>query len=166
MIKLIKLLSFFAVIIIISLTALRFIAPSVFFNYIYPFSRIKGNVSITIDDRNIKLSDCEFSCTHNGKKEKINVSGSHIKIRAGKYGRYCCTLKHDETEIRFYIYQYNCWDCTDFDISFNADIKKQTISCTGWSRSLNENGLKSDKHIIDTTQDLNNQEQYGMNILN
>ena len=166
MIKLIKLLSLFAVIIIISLTAIRFIAPSLFFNYIYPFNRINGTVSVTIDNMNIKLSDCEITCTHSSKKENVHVSGSSIKIRAGKYGRYCYTLKHGDTEIRFNVYQYNCWNCTDFDVSFNVDIAKRTVSCTGWSRSLAENGSKSDKHIINITHILNYQEQFGINIVN
>ena len=146
-----KIFLIFVSIVIIAVTAIRFAAPSLFFGYIYPFDRIKGTVSLTIDGKDIPLSDCEVTCTHRDQEEKLHVSGSKIKNRAGEYGRYIYTVKHGSTEFSFYIYQANCWNCEDFDISFSIDTASRTITCKGWCRGLYENGFKEHKRSIDRT---------------
>ncbi len=145
-----KFLPILAVVLIAS-TVLRFVAPSAFFGYIYPFSRIKGNVSVTIDGKKVSLSDCEISCKKSDGSEKVHVFGSKIRIRAGKYGCYQFIIKHDGIEIPFCFSQSNCWNCEDFDLSFSVDTAKHTVSCTGWTRGLEENGLKENKIDIDDT---------------
>ncbi len=145
-----KFLPIIAVVVVV-LTVLRFFVPSAFFGYIYPFSRIKGNVSVTFDGKEVKLSDCEVTCTLREKKEKVHVIGSKIRIRAGKYGCYEFIIEHDGVEIPFCFSQSNCWNCEDFELSFSVDTAKNTVSCTGWKRGLEENGLREDKIDIDDT---------------
>jgi hypothetical protein len=154
--KFAKIISVIAVIAVITVTAIRFIAPSLFFGYIYPFNRIKGIVSVSVDGKDISLSDCEISCSKNGKAEKVLVNGSKIKNRAGEYGKYIYTVKYNDVEFLFCIYQTNCWNCEKFDVSFNVDTAKQTVSCTGWTRGLKENGLKEAKKFLDKTINLDN----------
>lgn len=138
-------------IVVIASTVLRFAAPSAFFGYVYPFSRIKGNVSVTFDGKKVPLSDCNISCQKNSGSEKVHVFGSKIRIRAGKYGCYKFIIKHNGSEIPFCFSQSNCWNCEDFDLSFSVDNAKHTISCTGWTRGLEENGSKEEKRYIDHT---------------
>jgi len=147
--KFAKVISVIAVIAVIAVTAIRFIAPSVFFGYIYPFNRIKGNVSISVDGKDIPLSDCEITCRKGNDTEKVRINGSKIKNRAGQYGKYIYTVKCNAVEFPFYIYQANCWNCEDFDVSFIVDTTKQTVSCTGWSRGLKENGSKEEKKNLE-----------------
>ncbi len=129
-------------VIVIASTVLRFFAPSIFFGYIYPFSRIRGNVAITIDGKKVSLSDCEVTCTHQQKNEKLHVSGNKIKSRAGQYGRYYYNIIHGNTEIRFYVFQHNCWNCANYDILFDVDTANRTVSCKGYCKALDENGLR------------------------
>lgn len=152
--KFAKVISVMAVIAVIAVTTIRFIAPSLFFGYMYPFNRIKGNVSISVDGKDICLSDCEISCSKSGKSEKVHVNGSKIKNRAGGYGKYLYTVRCDDAEFPFYIYQANSWNCEDFDVSFSVDTAKQTVSCTGWSRGFKENGSKEEKKSLDETVSL------------
>ena len=140
-----KILSVIAVFVIIAGISAKFFMPSLFYGYIYPFSRIKGSVSITVDGKNIPLSDCKISCIHQDKKEKAHVIGSKLSTRAGKYGRYKFIIEHDGIEIPFYFYQSNCWNCEKFELSFSVDTEKRTISCTGWTRGLDEKGFKEEK---------------------
>ena len=141
------------IVVIVASTVLRFAAPSVFFGYIYPFSRIKGNVSVAFDSKKVPLSDCKITCYHQQKAEKVQVIGSKLRIRAGEYGRYKFIIEHDGIEIPFYFYQSNCWTCEKFDISFSIYTAKHTVSCTGWTRGLEENGLKEEK--IDISKSIN-----------
>ena len=139
------------IVVVIISTILRFAAPSVFFGYIYPFSRIKGNVSVSFDGKKVPLSDCEITCTHQSKAEKVHVIGSKIRTRAGEYGRYNFIIEYNGIEIPFCFYQSNSWNCEDFDLSFSVDTANHTVSCTGWTRGLEENGLKEEKIDIDQT---------------
>ena len=145
-------LSLLAVIVIAS-TVLRFFAPSIFFGYIYPFSRINGNVSLTFDGKKVPLSDCKVTCSHQQKAEEVHVIGSKIMTRAGEYGRYKFFIEHDGIEIPFYFYQANCWNCENFDLSFSVDTAKHNVSCKGWTRGFEENGLKEEK--IDISKSIN-----------
>lgn len=140
-----KILSVIAVFVIIAGISAKFFMPSLFYGYIYPFRRIKGSVSITVDGKNIPLSDCKISCIHQDKKEKAHVIGSRLSTRAGKYGCYKFIIEHDGIEIPFYFYQSNCWNCEKFELSFSVDTEKRTISCTGWTRGLDEKGFKEEK---------------------
>ena len=157
-----KIFLIFVSIVIIAVTAIRFAVPALFFNYIYPFDRIKGTVSLTVDGKDIPLSECEVTCTHRDQEEKLHVNGSKIKNRAGEYGRYVYTVKYDSAEFSFYIYQANCWNCQDFDISFSINTTKNTIICKGWCRCLNYNGLKGKKQNIYQDLNLNDIGQFGI----
>jgi hypothetical protein len=138
-----KIFSVIAVLVIIGAIFSKFFLPSFFYGYIYPFNRIKGNVSITIDGKDIPLSECEVTCILRDKKEKVHVSGSKIKSRAGKYGAYIYKIKHDDIEIRYYLYQSNCWNCADYDVKFSVDTSEKTVTCKGTRTSLCEDGSKT-----------------------
>ena len=146
-----KIFSVIAVLVIIGCVSAKFFMPSLFYGYIYPFSRIKGNVSIKVDGKNIPLSDCGISCIHQDKRENVHVIGSRLSTRAGKYGSYKFIIEHDGIEIPFYFYQSNGWNCEKFKLSFSVDTAKRTVSCTGWTRGLDENGFKGEKQDIDQT---------------
>lgn len=149
--KFVKILSVIAVLVIIAAVATRFFMPSFFYDHIYPFNRIRGNVALTIDGKDIPLSECDIKCINKFKAQKLHIRGNRIKTRAGEYGRYKFIIAHDGIEIPFYFYQANCWNCEDFDISFSIDTANNTVSCTGWTRGLEENGLKEEKRDIDLT---------------
>jgi hypothetical protein len=149
--KFLKIFLPISAVVILASTVLRFAVPAAFFGYIYPFSRIKGNVSVTFDGKKVPLSDCKVTCFHQQKAEKVHVIGSKTMTRAGEYGRYKFIIEHDGIEIPFYFYQANCWNCENFDLSFSVDTAKHNVSCKGWTRGLEENGLKEEKRDIDQT---------------
>ena len=155
--KFLKAISVLAVIVIALACSTYFFLPSVFYGYIYPFSRIKGNITLNIDGSDIPLSDCEITCEHSQEPQKVRVNGSKIKTRAGEYGKYNYTINHKDTEIRFYVYQYNCWNCADFDVTFNVLTSKNAVTCTGTCTSLGENDFgpaSHDTHSFDSTRSL------------
>ena len=141
--KSLRVFSVFAVLVIIGAITIRFLKPSLFYGYLYPFNRIKGTVEITIDGKNIPLSECEISCMKANSSEKLHISGKKIKNRAGKYGAYIYIIKHDDTEIRYYLYQSNCWNCADYDIEFIVNTSEKTVTCKGICTSLCEDGSKT-----------------------
>lgn len=150
-----KILSVIAVLVIITAVVARFFKPSVFYGYMYPFSRIRGNVALTIDGKEIPLSECDIECTHNYKSQKLHINGSRIKNRGGEYGSYKYIVSHGDTEFMFSVNNFNCWNCTDYDVKFSVDTAKNTVSCSGWSTYLCEDGSKSDKSTIDETAEFN-----------
>ncbi len=152
-----------ATIIIIALAAIRFIAPSVFFSYIYPFNRIKGIVTLNIDGKEVPLSECVISCSRSNEPEKIHISNDKIKIRAGKKGNYNFRVTNGNTEILFYIQNYNCWNCVDFDVSFSLETQNELIFCNGSASALNNKGFKTDLKPFSITTDLEyNNSQNGI----
>lgn len=167
--KFLKVFSIIAVIAVALACSTYFFLPSVFYGYVYPFSRIKGNITLTIDGRDVPLSDCEITCEHSQESQKVHVNGNRIKTRAGKYGGYNYKIRHGDTEVRFYVYQYNCWNCADFDVTFNVLTSKNVVTCTGSCTSLGENGFgpaEHDTHNIESTLTLDyEQSQWGICIL-
>lgn len=160
-----RIISVIAVLAVIAAVSTKFFMPSFFYGYVYPFSRIKGSITLTIDGRDVPLSDCEITCTHSDKKEKVHVNGDRIKSRAGKYGGYNYNIKHGDTEVRFYVYQYNCWNCADFDATFNVLTSKDTVTCTGSCTYLNKDGSESTSEIDSTLTLDYEQSQWGICIL-
>ena len=144
-----KIISIITVLVIIAAISTKFFKPSFFYGYIYPFNRLKGTVAITIDGKDIPLSDCKVNCIHRDKNEKVHVSGSKIKSRAGEYGAYIYKIMYGDTEIRYYIYQSNCWNCADYDIKFSVNTSENTISCKGIRTSLCEDGSKTTREFDD-----------------
>ena len=141
--KFAKIFSLIAVLAIIAAFCTKFFMPSFFYGYIYPFSRIRGTVEVTIDGKDIPLSDCLVTCTHRDQAEKLHISSNKIKNRAGKYGAYQYVIKHGDTEIRYYLYQSNRWNCADYDIKFTVLTSENTVSCNGSRTSLCEDGSKT-----------------------
>ena len=159
--KFLKVFSIIAAIIVALACSTYFFLPSVFYGFVYPFSRIKGNITLIIDGRDVNLSDCEITCERSQEPQKVHVSGSKIKTRAGEYGGYNYMLQYEATEVRFYVFQYNCWNCADFDVTFNVLTSKNVVTCTGTCTSLSENGFgpaSHDTHSIDQTTTLD----YGL----
>ena len=167
--KFLKVFSVIAVIAVALACSTYFFLPSVFYGYVYPFSHIKGNITLTIDGRDVPLSDCEIICEHSQESEHVRVKGNSIKSRAGKYGGYNYTLQYEDTEVRFYVYQANCWNCADFDLNFNVLTSKNVVTCTGTCTYLSENGYAPAFHktySIDQTATLDYKESpYGFCIL-
>ena len=147
--KFAKIFSVIAVLAIIAAISTKFFKPSFFYGYIYPFNRIKGTVAITIDGRDIPLSECEIGCSIKTVTEKLHISGNKIKNRAGEYGAYQYLIKHGDTQIRYYIYQSNCWNCADYDVKFSVNTSENTVACKGSRTSLCEDGSKTTREFDD-----------------
>ena len=147
--KFVRIISVIAVLTVIAAVSTKFFMPSFFYGYIYPFNRIKGNISITIDDKDIPLSECEISCSIKTETEKLHIRGNKIKNRAGEYGAYQYLIKHGDTQIRYYLYQSNRWNCADYDIKFSVNTPENTVTCKGSRTSLCEDGSKTTGDIDD-----------------
>ena len=69
-----------------------------FGNMLYMGNRIKGNISVTVNGRNIDLSQCQFTFSYNGKIEQ-KADCTKIYIEGGRYGAYDFSFQLKEPDI-------------------------------------------------------------------
>lgn len=94
----------------------------------YLGNRIKGNVSVTVDETSYDLSQLEVTSLGN---YNVREKNGKISIRGGKYGRYGFSFNVPETDctVTVSIMQRNWHQITDFDLDIELSAENGGLSC-------------------------------------
>ncbi len=103
---------------------------------LYPFDRIRGTVSVSVDGRQAELSSAEGLISSDG--------AARVSIKAGEYGGYSFDLYADgiSRPIEINIYHYNWWNVTQFQLECAADTQSETIDISCRYTMLSEEGTE------------------------
>ena len=106
----------------------------------YTGDRIKGTVCVYIDGAQYTFDPADVK---QADSVRINDSGAvEYSLKADEYGAYTVGLGKCGTEKDIYLkyHQFNWWNVYRSDITLNIDIKENTVTCKGYSTSLDEWG--------------------------
>ena len=114
---------------------LRAVLPTLYYR-IYPFNRITGTMTVTVDGMPYVLQADSISAEENASfseapRIRLHADGSaQVAIRAGKYGDYGFLVSVDgiEQPIRIGTFHYNWWAVTQFDLSVSIDTSADTVT--------------------------------------
>lgn len=103
---------------------------------LYPFDRIRGTVSVSVDGRKAEISPAEGVSTSDGT--------AHVSIKAGEYGGYSFNLYADgiSRPVEVSVYHYNWWNVTRFQLECAADTQSETIDISCRYTMLSEEGTE------------------------
>ena len=126
---------------------LRAALPTLYYR-IYPFARITGTVTVTVDSKPYVLKADSVSAEENASfietpQVRLYADGSaHVAIRAGKYGGYGFLLSVDGVEHPMHIasYQANWWNVTKFDLRVTVDTAADTVTLESAAQLIGEDG--------------------------
>ncbi|MDP4120683.1 MAG: hypothetical protein Q8876_06495 [Bacillota bacterium] len=165
---------------ILVLFAIFSIASATIYSYkplyykIYPFDRIKGTVSITINGKPATIDSNSFTCSRDSK-EHVSVSSNddgsiNFSTKGGSYGIYFFKLllnnnsisKELPAKIIYFNYYNRFWyNVANVDIHF--DIKKKSdkwiTKTTEKDTVLNQNTFKTYTENLSSTDDLSSLQQ-------
>lgn len=120
--------------------------PEVFYQRFYFGNRIKAAVTLSIDGKEVPLSECDVQCFLNvSGRQDIRVSGREIKLRGDDTGTYNWIVLNNGTELRFYIEKPENKDCISLDMNFDIDTNAHTINYKGWIMNTSDGILKRKK---------------------
>ena len=123
-----------------------------FYYRLYTGDRIKGNISVTVDNEMINLNMADIHVC-----DKWNVQGwnASVAVKGGEYGGYAIAVDIPEVErsVTVKCYQYNWWNVVRFDIEILVDTQENLVTYYGEYSTLEENG-HSRSYKIDCTQEL------------
>lgn len=117
---------------------LRAAFPTLYYR-VYPFDRITGTVTVTVDGKPYPLHSDSFSTDktvyRNTPHASINADGSaRVRIRGGEKTSYGFLLHIDGVDqpIRIGTFHFNWWDVTQFDLTVSVDASADTVTfrCT------------------------------------
>ncbi len=127
------------------LALMRAALPTLYYR-IYPFDRITGTVSVTVDGSPYQLRADEFSIdrdTFHGTP-RISVLGTtaHVRIRGGEKEPYGFLLKIDGVEhpMRIGTFHFNWWNVTKFDLSIAVDTAAKTVTMQSNTQQIANDG--------------------------
>ena len=119
--------------------------PEFYYQHVYMGSRIKGNVTFSVDGVEVPINECGLSCMHSMiEPQDISINGSRLKVKADDYGLYSFTAVSGGTELRFYIDKRSEWECVSFDMDFDIDTAERVIQYTGKYRNFSDGLLKAE----------------------
>lgn len=125
-----KLILLIIIVTVIALMVLCFFCKPVYYR-IYPFDRIKGNITIIIDGQPLSSESSNF---HNKSRcddisVKIKDNKSSVSVRGGKYGGYSFTIDIPEINkpIEVQVFQPDWWTTIDFCLSVDIDTTNNEI---------------------------------------
>ena len=119
-------------VIVLLLAAGYFLIPEVRYR-LYPFNRIKGNITVISDGNICHLDEDNFRFPKKGDRSfygfkgrgKVRIKNDTAKIsfRGGKYGGYAVDIVGitDDKPITVCFYQYNWWNVQRFDMTVTVD---------------------------------------------
>ncbi len=119
-------------------TILRAALPTLYYR-IYPFNRITGSVTVTVDGKPYSLHSDSISSVEDSYRNtphtSVNADGSaRVRIRGGDKDGYSFLLHIDGVEqpIRIGTFHYNWWAVTQFDLAVSVDTSTDTAAfrCT------------------------------------
>lgn len=113
---------------------LRAALPTLYYR-IYPFSRITGTVTVTVDGKPYSLHSDSISSVEDSYRNtphaSVNADGSaRVRIRGGDKDGYSFLLHIDGVEqpIRIGTFHFNWWDVTQFDLAVSVDTSADTVT--------------------------------------
>lgn len=125
---------------------LRFTVPTLFYR-IYPFARISGTVTVTVDGKPYVLRSNSISAVEDTFRSRplvsIGTTGSaHIRIRGGDYGGYGFLLHIDGVEqpIRINTHHFNWWSVTQFDLAVSVDTNAEAVTLQCAAKVIGNDG--------------------------
>ena len=126
---------------------LRAALPTLYYR-IYPFARISGTVTVTVDGEPYVLQADSISAEENASfsqtpQVRLHADGSaQVAIRAGKYGGYGFLVSVDGVEHPMNIasYQANWWNVTKFDLRVTVDTAAGTVTLESAAQLIGEDG--------------------------
>ena len=127
------------------LALLRAAFPTLYYR-IYPFDRITGTVTVTVDGKPYLLRADEFSKNqdvfHGTPRFSVLGGTAHVRIRGGEKEPYGFMLKIDGVEhsMRIGTFHFNWWDVTKFDLSIAVDTTAKTVTMQSSTQQIGNDG--------------------------
>lgn len=125
---------------------LRELFPTLYYR-IYPFARISGTVTVTVDGEPYSLHSDSISVEKDSYRDTphafINTDGSaRIRIRGGDKASYGFLLHIDGVEqpIRIGTFHYNWWAVTQFDLTASVDTSTDTVTFRCTAKVIDNDG--------------------------
>lgn len=114
------------------------------FYRLYLGHRIKGDISVTVNNGNYTLKETQFSGTD---KIKIKDHEAKVSVKAGKYGEYNIYLDLSDIyaeakPINISCFQSNWWNKLDFELDIEVDTKNKTMKFNGECISVDNTGTQ------------------------
>ncbi|MDE6592333.1 MAG: hypothetical protein K2K57_04630 [Oscillospiraceae bacterium] len=127
-----------------------------FYYRLYTGDRIKGNISVTVDNEMISLNMADI---HGCDKWNVQNWNASVAVKGGDYGRYDVYVDIPEVErsVTVACHQCNWWNVMEFDLEIIVDTQENLVTYYGEYSALEENG-HSRSHKIDRTQKLSDDE--------
>ena len=122
--------------------AVCFFIPEVRYR-LYPFNRIKGNITVITDGTVCHLTEDNFSFPKEGDRDyygtkgkgkvKIKDDTAEISFRGGKYGGYLVDIIGfaDDQPVSVTFFQANWWNVQRFDITVAVDTASGNVLFEG-----------------------------------
>ena len=127
------------------LALLRAALPTLYYR-IYPFDRITGTVTVTVDGKPYLLRTDEFSenrdVFHGTPRFSVLGGTAHVRIRGGEKEPYGFMLKIDGVEhpMRIGTFHFNWWDVTKFDLGIAVDTTAKTVTMQSSTQQIGNDG--------------------------
>ena len=125
---------------------LRAVFPAVFYR-VYPFARITGTVTVTVDGKPYSLHPHSISALEDSHRDtphsSIKPDGSaRVRIHAGRYGMYgfCLTIDDVAQPIRITAYQFDWWNVTRFDLTVSVDTVSNSVTFYTETQEIDDDG--------------------------
>ena len=124
---------------------LRATLPTLYYR-IYPFDRITGAVTVTVDGKPYLLRTDEFSenrdVFHGTPRFSVLGGTAHVRIRGGEKEPYGFMLKIDGVEhpMRIGTFHFNWWDVTKFDLGIAVDTTAKTVTMQSSTQQIGNDG--------------------------
>lgn len=118
----------------------------------YTGDRIKGNISVTVDNEVISLNMADI---HGCDKWNVQGGNASVAVKAGKKERYVIGVDIPEVErsVTVACFHENWWNVTEFDLEILVDTQKNRVTYYGEYSGLDEIG-SSHSYRIDCSQSL------------
>lgn len=100
----------------------------------YPFDRITGTVSVTVDGEPCALKAGDVTGWRGREEVEVGfretADGAKLSIRGGDYGPYVLVFHINGTDIPLeaVVYQYNWYNVTEFDLNISIDTAAETVT--------------------------------------
>lgn len=140
--KLIKPLIVIFVLLICYLLLFLFCKP--IFYRLYLGHRIKGDITVTVDNGDYSIKETQISGTD---KTIIKDNEAKVAVKAGEYGEYSIYLDlsdiySDAKPIKIRCFQSNWWNVIEFKLNIDVDTQNKNMNFNGEYDSLDSNGTK------------------------
>ena len=115
-----------------------------FYYRVYLGDRIKGSVSVEIDDEVYPLREDKIKLLDSGKITVNDNGTAEISFRAGRYGSYKFNILalSGENPITVNCFQHDWWNVQRFELLVKIDTVSNTISYTGNYSVISKDGRK------------------------